>query len=189
MDLSSITVTDFKSLFRRDFPFIPTWDVATTYNRDDKIYYTNGLFYEAKSDGIIATLPTVALSWNKVPDKADNYVLDEDINNAFDSAESLLNQALFGSDAEIKIGFLYLAAHFLSEGLRRALQGMESVGAMPVNSRSVGSVSEAYTIPQAYLDDPVLAAYTTTGYGMKYLTLVLPAVRGNIGTVVGWTPP
>lgn len=188
MDLNTVTVADFKVLFRRDFPFLPSYDATKIYNIGDKAFY-NGLFYESKSDGIINVLPSITASWNKVIDTQDNYILDEDITKAFSESQMLLNQGLFGSDAQIKIGYLYLSAHYLSNDIRTALQGVQSIGAQIMNSRTVGSVTESYTIPQAYIDDPILAFYTTTGYGMKYLSLVLPGTRGNVGVVQGWTNP
>lgn len=188
MDLSTITVSDFKVLFRRDFPFLPSYDATKIYNLNDRTY-SAGLFWESKADGVTAITPAPGDSWNKVADDADNYILDDDITQAFVEAGSLLNQGLFNSDGMIKNGFLYLAAHFLANNIKTALAGVQSAAGQPVNSRTVGSMTESYTIPQAYIDDPVLAAYTTTGYGMKYLSLVLPALRGNIGVVAGWTNP
>lgn len=188
MDLNTITVTDFKNLFRRDFPYLPTYDETITYNLGDKTYY-NGVFYEAKNDGTIDILPTVANSWNRIVDDANNYIQDYDITKAFSEAQVSLNQGLFGTDAQIQMGYLYLTAHYLTLDIRTANQGVQSTGEQIVNSRSVGGVSESYTIPQHYLDDPILAFYTYTGYGMKYLSLVLPLLRGNIGVVDGWTNP
>jgi hypothetical protein len=188
MDLTTITVSDFKALFRRDFPFLTSYDATKIYNLNDETFY-NGLFYQAKADGITGVLPSVAASWNKIPDSQDNYILDTDINNAFAEAQMLLNQGLFGSDAQVKIGYLYLTAHLLANSIRTASQGVQSVGGMIVNSRTVGGVTEAYTVPQDYIDDPVLAVYTSSGYGMKYLGMVIPALRGNIGVVGGWTNP
>lgn len=188
MDLSTITVSDFKVLFRRDFPFLPSYDATKIYNLNDRSYY-NGLFYEAKADGLTNILPSVAASWNKVPDNADDYIQDADITQVFVEAGSMLNQGLFNSDGMVKVGFLYLSAHLLATNIKNASSGVMSVAGQPVNSKSVGGVTESYTIPQAYIDDPVLSAYTSTGYGMKYLSLVLPALRGNVGVVAGWTNP
>lgn len=188
MDLNTITVTDFKGLFRRDFPYLPVWDSTVTYNDGNKVYY-NGLFYEAKADGLANVVPTTIASWNKVADDQNNYILDDDINKAFAEAQLLFNQAFFGTDAQIKMGYLYLTAHYLANDIRTALQGVQSVGSQLVTGRTVGSITESYAIPQEYLDDPVLSFYTTTGYGLKYLSMVLPNIRGNVGVVAGWTLP
>lgn len=153
MDLSSITVADFKAFFRRDFPYAPT------------------------------------LAANAVCSNLDAYVFDFDITKAFSEADLLLNQALFSSDANITLGYLYLTAHYLANDMRTAQAGIESTASFPVSSRSVGSVAEAYQIPDSYKDNPSLAFYTTTGYGMKYLSMVLPATVGNIGAICGGTNP
>lgn len=151
MDLSTITVSEFKAFFRRDFPYAP-------------------------EDADPAT-------------DIDKYVFDFDIEKAFLEAQALLNQELFGSDENIRLAYYYLTAHYLANDMRTAMQGIESTGANPVNSRSVGNVSESYTIPQSYLDNPQLAFFTTTGYGAKYLSILLPSLVGNIGAVCGWTHP
>jgi hypothetical protein len=119
----------------------------------------------------------------------DKYVFNFDIEKAFGEAKHILNQALFGSDADIRIGYLYLTAHYLVNDLRTAQAGVNSTGSFPVSSRSVGSVSEAYQIPDMYKDSPQLAFFSTTQYGMKYLSLVLPRLIGNVGVVAGWTLP
>ncbi len=149
MDLNSITVTDFKSFFTRDFPYAPA---GITNNND--------------------------------------YVYDDDISRAFLEAQVSFNQGLFGSDAQIKMAYLYVTAHYLCLDLRAALAGIQgSGGSFPVSSRSVGSVSESYAVPERYTDDPLLAMYTQTNYGMKYLSLTLPNLVGNFGAVFGGTNP
>lgn len=151
MDLDTITASDFKAFFRRDFPYLPS----------DSASYCD----------------------------ADKFVLDEDINKAFKEAKILFNQSMFGTDEEIELGYLYLTAHYLCNDLRAAASGIEGTGSFPVSARTVGSVSETYTIPQKYIDSPQLAFYTNTTYGLKYLSLILPNLVGNVGVVAGWTLP
>lgn len=149
LDLSTITVADFKSFFPRDFPYSAVYDPNNP-----------------------------------------NYVTDNDITKAFAEAQISLNQALFTSDANIRIGYYYLTAHYLVNDLRTAAQGAGPGGAdFPVSGRTVGSVSEQYAIPEAYTADPLLSFFTQTRYGMKYLALVLPKLVGNIGVVCGTTTP
>lgn len=148
LDLSTITVADFKGFFSRDFSYTAAFD----------------------------------------PDNPD-YITDADIEKAFSEAKIILNQGLFSSDDTIRIGYYYLSAHFLVNDIRTATQGLASTGEFPVNNRSVGSVSEAYAIPDYYANNPILSFYTKTGYGMKYLALVLPNLVGNVGAVCGATLP
>lgn len=152
MDLSTITIQQFKDRFYRDF----------TYKKVDE----NGI--------------------DSIPDQ--DFVQDQDIQNAFNDAKPLLNQALLGSDATITLGYLYLSAHCLSLNIKAASAGVNSggTGAFPVTSRSVGSVSEAYQVPDAYKDDPILAQYAQTAYGQKYLAMVMPMLRGNMAGVIGF---
>lgn len=190
MDLSTITVADFKALFRRDFPYLPNYDNTELYNSGDRVYYeTTKLFYDCKVNGTTGILPTVTANWDVVSDSIDNYILDEDIEKAFDEAQITFNQALFTSDKNIEIGYLYLTAHYLVNDIRASKGGIEAFGSFTVTSRSVGNVSESYGVPDAYMRDPVYAFYTQSPYGLKYLNMILPRLVGNIGIVCGWTNP
>lgn len=141
MDLTSITIADFKALFVRDFTYGSTPDTVN----------------------------------------------DADITRAFSEAILVLNQAIYPNDATIKMMYLYLTAHYLVLDLRAASASLESGASFPVNSRTVGSASESYSIPQRYLDSPLLAMYTQTAYGMKFLSITLPNLVGNVVSVWGGT--
>lgn len=127
---------------------------------------------------------TVALNFPN-----ESVIQDQDIQNAFDDTKLQFNQGLFGTDDDIRIGYLYLSAHNLCMNIRSSNGGINGTGAFPVASRSVGSVSEAYSIPAAYTDNPQLAIYTQTTYGIKYLEFVLPKIVGNVVSVYGGTSP
>lgn len=190
MDLDTITVNDFKALFYRDFPYLPAYDNSELYNAGSRVYYTpTKLFYDCKVNGTTGILPTVATNWDAVSDSLDNYVMDIDIEKAFDEAKITFNQALFSTEENIKIGFLYLTAHYLVNDLRTALKGISATAFFPVQSRSVGSVSESYGIPQSYLTSPILSFYTQSAYGLKYLNMILPHLIGNVIGIAGGTRP
>lgn len=184
MDLGTITVSDFKSQFSRDFPFLPLY-VSGTYNEGDITYYT-GLFYKSIVDGNTA-IPTDTFKWQKFKQDADNYIVDSDITRAFGEAMAVFNQGLFPDNATITLAYLYCAAHFLAMDLRTARAGVASAGENPVTGRSVGNVSEQYSIPQQFLDDAILGYYASSGYGRKYLIMLMPALRGNFVSVAGAT--
>lgn len=188
MDLTTITVAQFKAQFFRDFPYLPQYDPTAIYNEGD-VTFNTGLFWLCTQDGTTGVTPAQGANWNKTSDSIDNYVLDQDITNAFAEAQLVFNQGLFGTDAQITLGYLYLTAHYMVNDLRTAAQGVQSTGQFPVSGRGAGSVNESYAIPQSYLDDPVLSFYTNTGYGMKYLSMVLPNIRGNVVSVAGYTKP
>lgn len=188
MDLSTITVDDFKALFTRDFPYLNEYDNAELYNAGERIYYTTTkLFYDCTVNGTTGILPTEVSNWDIATDEVENYILDSDIEKAFNEALISFNQSLFTSDKNIQIGFLYLTAHYLVNDIRASQKGISGTGSFPVASRSVGSVSETYGIPASYLSNPNFSFYTQSAYGLKYLNMVLPMLVGNVVSVQGST--
>lgn len=149
MDLTTITVAQFKAFFTRDFPYLPS-------------------------------------NINPNSDNANQYVLDSDITKAFGEAIIAFNQYLCTGIPSITTAFLYMTAHFLCLDIRESFQGINGVGTNIVNARSVGNVSESYSIPERYLT-PILLEYTKTTYGLRYLNMVAPRLVGNIRAVFGGT--
>ena len=184
-DNIEVTTDDFKNLFTRDFPYLPIYVEGKAYFKDDEVYYAPN-FYKSLTDGN-TTLPTDITNWSLVDDSVDNYIQDADILRAFNEAKVNFNAALFGDDDTIKMVFLYLAAHYLVIDLNNAMNplGMGFMGF--TQSKSVGSVSESYAVPQWMLNNAILSQYATTGYGRKYLSLIQPYLVGNIIFVPGRT--
>ena len=114
------------------------------------------------------------------------YVMPEfpakDIMNAIAEANVNFNCGLFPDKTTAKLVFMYLVAHYLTVDFMNA-QGTNFAGIM--TSRSVGSVSESYTIPQWILNNSGLAPYSSTGYGVKYCSLIRPYLVGNFFVVKG----
>ncbi len=188
MDLSTITVAQFQAQFFRDFPYLFDYSSSVTYNAGAVVVYT--YFYKALQNAILNITPgTDGAKWEQVNADPLNYVQTQDIMNAFAEAKVTFNQALFRSDDEITLAYLYCTAHYLVNDLKTAAQGVNSTGNFPVSSRSVGSVSESYQIPDRFKDNANLAFFTTSGYGQKYLSMVLPKLVGNIMAVYGGTNP
>lgn len=189
MDLTTITYSDFKDQFPRDFPYLKVWSASETYNLDDEVYYSvDSKFYRCLDNGV-TTVPTTAGDWDEFLDNQNNYIKESDVNRAFVEAKIVFNQALFGTEAQIKVGYLYVTAHFLVIDMQNAIEGITSKGSQIVNSRSVGSVSESYTIPERFIKDINLNPYTRTGYGLKYLSLVVSKLVGNVKAIKGATLP
>jgi len=115
------------------------------------------------------------------------YVTDTDLNRAYLEASVNFNESLFPNQDQLEIAYLYLAAHFLCIDMQMAAQGLNSVGYNPVTSRTVGSISESYQVPEWLSKDPILSAYTTTRYGQKYLTIIRPLLVGNVTVYEGAT--
>jgi len=183
MDLSTITVADFKSQFFRDFPYLNIWNDTQLYNNGNRVYFTPGLlFYDCTVNGTVGCSPP-ARPWAQAEDDIMNYVQDRDITNAFAEAQIVFNQTLFSEDPKIKLGYLYLTAHYLVNDLKAAQGGISSGAQMPLTGRSVGNVSENYQIPERYLKNPAYAFYITSAYGFKYLSMIQGKLVGNMAVL------
>lgn len=177
LSVNNITVTDFKSLFKRDFPYLPVWEYGKSYMAGDIVYY-EGNFYQSKTNGNSDEPPTE--NWTLYNDNELNYVSDEDISRAFVEAKANFNPCLFPDCQIMRMVYCYLSAHYLVIDLNNAMNPL-ALGAMGiVQSKSVGSVSESYGIPQWLMNKPNMSLYAQTGYGLKYLSLITPYMVGNI---------
>ena len=116
-------------------------------------------------------------------------VTSTDIKKAFVEASMNFNPSLFETDNDKKLGFLYLAAHYLCIDLQNSSQGINGKYEGMMASKSVGSVSVGYTIPTWLLEHPFYSLLSQTKYGMKYLSLIIPVLVGNIAAVKGITHP
>ena len=189
MDLNTITTANFQSQFFRDFPYLPTWDSTVTYAADAQSYY-NGSFWRALINGLLNIVPgSDSSKWQQITANPLDYVQPQDITNAFAQAQVVFNQSLFGDDASTTMAYLYCTAHYLVHDLRSAMQGINGVGTFAVASRGVGSMNETYAIPDIIKDTAHLSFFTTSTYGMKYLSLLMPNLIGNVASVNGGTNP
>lgn len=184
-DNIEVTTDDFKNLFIRDFPYLPVYVEGKAYFKDDEVYYTPN-FYKSLTDGN-TTLPTDITNWVLVNDSVDNYIQDSDIMRAFKEAKVNFNAGLFSDEETIKMVFLYLSAHYLVIDLNNAMNplGMGFMGF--TQSKSVGSVSESYAVPQWMLNNAILSQYMQTGFGAKYVSLIYPYLIGNVLLIKGKT--
>lgn len=127
-----------------------------------------------------------------VNSKSDT-VMDSDIQAGIDEATLLFNSELWPDTVSQKTPFYQLSAHCMvrniqnSGGLSESGQGVISAGTSPIQSKSVGPVSVTYALPDRVVNNPAFSFYLTTGYGQKYLQLVLPRLVGNIALAGGGT--
>lgn len=177
-DINTITTDEFKSLFSRDFPYLPFFVYGKTYFKGD-IVYSDGNFYISLVDANTDT-PDVVTSWKLYNDNEENYISDNDISRAFTEAKMNFNPKLFPKCDGCRMAFLYLSAHYLVIDMNNAQNPFAMGGMGLVASKSVGSVSESYSIPQWILNDKNLGLYAQTGYGRKFLSLVIPRLHGNL---------
>lgn len=112
-------------------------------------------------------------------------VLDVDITKAFTMTNINVNQCLFADQGSYNIGYFLLSAHYLVMNLRASTQGINGQFAFLEQSKSVGSVSTSFAIPQRVLDNPDWSVLMKTNYGAQFLQIILPALAGQIYTVAG----
>lgn len=109
----------------------------------------------------------------------NGFVLDQDIASAFQCTNMNINQGLFSDQASYSYCYNLLSAHYMVENLRASSQGINGQYTWLQNSKSVGAVNEAFSIPQYILDNPLMAALTKTNYGAKYLELIYPSLAAG----------
>ena len=119
----------------------------------------------------------------------DEYIQDSDIAKAFVQANMNINQGLFRDQALFSMCYMYLAAHYLVIDMQMAATGINGVYTWVEQSKSVGSVSQSFAIPQQILNDPYMSMLTKTKYGAKYVEMILPMTRGAMYISRGSTRP
>ena len=112
-----------------------------------------------------------------------------DIKKAFAEASLTYNPALFDTEDNKKLGFLYLAAHYLVLDIQNSSAGLNGKYEGITSSKSVGSVSVGYTIPDWVMASPIYSLLSQSKYGMKYLSLIIPGMVGSVVSVRGATHP
>ena len=116
-------------------------------------------------------------------------VVPADITSAINLTDYSINQGMWPDQTSFTLAFLYLTAHYLVMNLRAASQGINGQYNWLQNSKSVGQVSESFSIPQRILDNPTLSQLAKTNYGAQYLQMLIPNLVGQMYTVQGSTKP
>lgn len=116
-------------------------------------------------------------------------VLDLDITNAFRFTNVNFNSDFWADQGSYSLGYLLLTAHYMVLNLRASSQGLNGQYNWIQTNKSVGSVSEGFSIPQRILDNPEFAMLSKTNYGAQYLLLILPQLSGQVFSVCGSTRP
>lgn len=116
------------------------------------------------------------------------YVTDADILAAYTNALQNFNPSIFGTLTpidQITPVFLWLTAYYLVASIQNSSTGLSSQSKFPISNKSVGGVALGFSIPEAYLKNPVLSQYATNGYGMMYLSFALQKTIGNVRIAFG----
>lgn len=114
-------------------------------------------------------------------------ITDADITRAMFEGQVTINLELAPDQDTYTMWYLYAAAHFLVTDIRASSQGLEGSFQWTTASKSVGSVSESFAIPQMIIDNPGLNMWTKTPYGAKLIHMMLPYFVANIFPVCGMT--
>ena len=176
----TVTADQFKAYYFRDFPYLPYYDSDKTYFKGDVVYNNDDCnFYKSKVDNNTAALSNTT-NWEVTKGDVLNYITDTDIEKAIGQALLSANEE-FGENREDKIIiFLHLVAFYLVMDLKNSSAGLNSSYSGLVASKSVGSVSESYNVPQWLANSPLYSIYSQNGYGMKYLSLISPYLSTTI---------
>lgn len=183
--IENITVEDFKEYFNRDFPYLPVYNQESIYTTGD-IVYSAPYFYESLIDDNQQPL-TDTDSWKKIAGNTTDYILDSDITKAFGQARINFNEELFGDIHTITVAYLWLTAFYLVIDIQASTSGLASSFQGFTSSKSVGDVSESYSIPQWMMNSPIFGYYYNNAYGRKYLSLLAPYCVGNVIYSIGGT--
>lgn len=116
-----------------------------------------------------------------------DYIRDKDIQDAFAQANLNFNVALWDNEDDKKLAYMFLTAHYLCMDMQMAEAGINSTGQFQMSSKTVGSVSASYEIPEIYKSDPLLNYFMQTQFGCKYLSMLIPRAVGRIAVVRGTT--
>ena len=117
----------------------------------------------------------------------NNSVLDSDITYAFQFTNNSINQGFFTDQGTYTVAYNLLSAHYLVTNLRASSQGINGQYNWLQNSKGVGQVNEAFSIPDRILQNPIFSSLSKTNYGQNYLVMILPQLTGFMYGVYG--PP
>lgn len=181
-----ITTQDFKDFFNKgEFKFLIDWNGETVYLKNEEVYY-NYLFYTSLVNNNVNNEPDQSPEqWEETEDNINNFITDNDILKAFVEAKGNFNVNAFSKDeALLKHVFLLLTAHYLVMDINMLNGGYSN---FLMTSKSVGSVSASYGIPNKILDNPLFNYFAGTSFGMKYLSYLYTRAVGNVKVVKGTT--
>lgn len=174
----NITIKQFKEYFFRDFSYLPVWVEGKIYFTGDIVYF-NQNFYKSLVDNNTAT-PNETEMWQVTAGNVQDYVTDADITRAMSQAYINANYDFGSTDEERIMIYLHLIAFYLVMDWQNASMGVNSGYSGLVASKSVGDVSESYNFPQWMMNSPLYSLYSSNGFGMKYLSLIIPYMSCTI---------
>lgn len=175
----TVTVEQFKEYFFRDFSYLPVYVEGKVYFTDDIVYYDNN-FYKSLVDNNTSVPSVNSENWAVTAGNIKDYVTDADITRAMSQAYVNANYDFGSTNNERIMIYLHLIAFYLVLDWQNASGGVNSGYAGLVSSKSVGDVSESYNFPQWMMNNPLYSLFSSNGYGMKYLSLIIPYLSCTI---------
>lgn len=134
--------------------------------------------------------PTVYISNGLGDNTSATKVTDYDIASAQLAALMFnMTQTIFGSQAAFTYAYNLLTAHYLCDNLQAGEAGLGGKGEWVTSSKTIGNITESFTIPPRILNSPFLSQLSRTTYGLSFLQFVAPQLIGNVGAVVRRTLP
>lgn len=118
-------------------------------------------------------------------------VTDGDVQNALDDATLIFNTAMWETGTELNTAYLMLTAHMLALNIQAAgglglSIGEQNAGGAPIAAQSVGSVSLTFDLPESWKSNPTVSPFLRTTYGIRYIQMAWPRMRGNFAVVQGF---
>lgn len=115
-------------------------------------------------------------------------VTDFDIANAQVAALQFnVSQGLFLNQQAFTYAMNLLSAHYLCRIAGASQAGLAGKADWVTNSKTVGDVSESYTIPDRLLRSPFFSKLGSTTYGAQFLELLSPQLIGNTASYHRYT--
>jgi len=117
------------------------------------------------------------------------YILQQDILKAFQQANAQINARLYLTQTSYTTGNLWLSAHRLCTNINNSSQGINGQFNWGENSKSVGPISQSFSIPEGIINNPYLFSFTKTTYGADYVLDLYPRLTGGMSSAEGYTKP
>ena len=188
--INELSEDDFKAYYEYAFPYLKIWNEETAYLKKDEVYY-NYEFYNSLINNNLNNIPDTegSTAWELVEDEEKSrFVSDTDIDKAFINAKSMFNVSLFclpvEQEAMIQC-FFTLTAFWLIKNM--AAEGRTVSSDFIITSKEVGTASATYGIPATVLNNPNFSYLGGNTFGMEYLVLMLPRIKGTVKFIRGTT--
>lgn len=173
----TVTIQQFQQMYSGDFFFVSDYEEGQTYALNQIVYNSPNFYKSLHGDN---TEPLTNSEYWELTPYNNNYVTSANILTAMQQAKLNINSRIGRTDEEKIFIFLHLVAFYLVLDKQNSAVGMNSAYNGIIASKSVGDVSESYSIPSWLQNNPIYSIYGSNGYGLKYLSLIAPYLANTI---------